>query len=64
MSRGIYIRDRLPRLKFSSFYGVQENADMVTKLGTFIHTEITISTHHSDKTFPKPNVTQELKPSP
>jgi hypothetical protein len=37
MSRGIYIRDRLPQLKFS-FYGVEENAEMVTKLGTFIHT--------------------------
>ena len=38
MSRGMYIRDRLPQFKFSSFYGVQEKAEMVTKLGTFIHT--------------------------
>jgi len=29
-----------------------------------IHTYITISTHHDDKTFHKPNVMQERKPSP
>jgi hypothetical protein len=64
MNRGIYFRDRLSQLKFSSFCGVQENAEIVTKLGTFIHTQLTISTHHNNKTFPKPNVTQEHKPSP
>jgi hypothetical protein len=32
----MFICVRLPQLKFSAFYGVRENAAMVTKLETFV----------------------------
>jgi hypothetical protein len=35
MNRGMYISDRLNKLKFSSLYAVQENAEIVSNLETF-----------------------------